>query len=66
MTDDDEIVAALLAAQAAVDLASQARATRRVAVMAALDAGLTKYRIAKILGVKPPTLTAIIETASKP
>lgn len=49
-------------AQAAV-LADEARNERRRAVMEAKAAGMTKYRIAQVMGVKGPTVDSIISSA---
>lgn len=44
---------------------ARAKAMRRLAVLDARAAGWSKYRIAATLGVKVPTVTAIIATAEK-
>jgi DNA-directed RNA polymerase specialized sigma24 family protein len=60
--DDSEIERALIEAQTAVT-ADQARVRRREVVMQARAAGWSKYRIAAVLGVKGPTVDAIIASA---
>lgn len=62
--EDSEIERALIAAQAAVT-ADEARKHRRNVVMQAVAAGWSKYRIAATLGVKGPTVTAIIASAER-
>lgn len=62
---DEAIEAELVAAQAAVDSARQARIRRQEAALKARDAGWSKYRIAQVLGVKGPTVDSILETAEK-
>lgn len=61
---DEEIEAELIAAQAALDAALQARARRQEIVMKARAAGWSKYRIAAVLGVKAPTVDSIIKAAA--
>ncbi|WP_410633351.1 hypothetical protein [Amycolatopsis sp. cmx-4-83] len=61
--EDPEIEAELVAAQAAVDSAKQARIRRQDAVVAARAAGWSKYRIAAVLGVKGPTVDSILRAA---
>jgi DNA-directed RNA polymerase specialized sigma24 family protein len=62
--DDSEIERELTEAQAAVK-ADEARTQRRKAVMQARHHGWSKYRIAAALGVKGPTVDAIISSASR-
>lgn len=61
--DEAAIEAELVAAQAAVDTAKQARIRRQEAVVNARDAGWSKYRIAQVLGVKGPTVDSILKAA---
>lgn len=61
--DDPAIEAELVAAQAAVDSAKQARIRRQDAVVKARAAGWSKYRIAAVLGVKGPTVDSILKAA---
>jgi hypothetical protein len=61
--DEAAIEAELVAAQAAVDSAKQARIRRQDAVVAARAAGWSKYRIAATLGVKGPTVDSILKAA---
>lgn len=61
--DIERIERRLKEAQAAV-VADQARNERRDAVMAAKAAGLSKYRIAQVMGVKGPTVDSIISAAA--
>jgi DNA-directed RNA polymerase specialized sigma24 family protein len=61
--DEAAIETELVAAQAAVDSAKQARIRRQEAVVAARDAGWSKYRIAQVLGVKGPTVDSILKAA---
>lgn len=63
--DEDEIRRELTEAQADVTKAREAPARRRKAVMLAKDAGWSKYKIAATLGVKGPTVDAIIESAER-
>lgn len=63
--DETAIEKELVAAQAALDKANQARARRQDAVMAARKANWSKYRIAKVLGVAAPTVDSIIKAAEK-
>jgi hypothetical protein len=63
--DDSEIERALTQAQAAMKAADHARARRQGAVVAARDAGWSKYRIAKVLGVGGPTVDSIIAAAER-
>lgn len=60
---ESEIERELTEAQADVIGARKAPARRRKAVMAALAAGWTKYKIAAVLGVGGPTVDAIVEAA---
>jgi DNA-directed RNA polymerase specialized sigma24 family protein len=62
--DDPAIEKELVAAQAAVDSARQARVRRQEIVMKARAAGWSKYRIAAVLGVKAPTVDSIIKAAN--
>ena len=63
--DESEIKRALTDAQEAVVKAREAPAQRRKAVMLAREYGWTKYKIAATLGVKGPTVDAIIESAER-
>lgn len=63
--DESEIERELTDAQAAVTKAREAPARRREAVMLAREHGWSKYRIAATLGVKGPTVDAIIESAER-
>lgn len=65
MDTEDAIAAELRDAQAAVRTIPAIRRRRQAAVMAALDAGLTKYRIAQVLAVTGPTVDRIIHAARK-
>lgn len=61
--DEAAIEAELIAAQAAVKSAQQARIRRQEAVVKARAAGWSKYRIAAVLGVKGPTVDSILRAA---
>lgn len=61
--DDESIGTALSEAQSDVESATRARVRRQDAVMAARDAGWSKARIARQLGVKAPTVDAIVLSA---
>ena len=61
--EDSEIERDLTEAQADVTRAREANVRRRRAVMAALAADWTKYKIASVLGVGGPTVDAIIKAA---
>jgi DNA-directed RNA polymerase specialized sigma24 family protein len=63
--DDTEIEHELTEAQAAFDRISEIRARRQRAVMAARDAGWSKYRIAAMLNVGAPTVDSIIAAAKR-
>jgi DNA-binding NarL/FixJ family response regulator len=63
--DDTEIERKLAETQAAVIAARQARLARQEAVMEALAAGWSKYRIAATLDVKAPTVDSIIKAAER-
>lgn len=63
--DEAAIEKELVAAQAALDAALQARLRRQEAVMAARAANWSKYRIANVLGVKAPTVDSIIKAAER-
>jgi DNA-binding NarL/FixJ family response regulator len=63
--DDTEIERKLTETQAAVIAARKARVDRQEAVMEALAAGWSKYRIAATLGVKAPTVDSIIAAAER-
>jgi hypothetical protein len=65
MDTDDPIAAELRDSQAAVRTIDAIRRRRQAAVMAALDADWTKYRIAAELDVTAPTVDSIIETVRK-
>jgi hypothetical protein len=65
MDTDDLIAAELRDSQAAVLTIDPIRRRRQAAVMAALDAHWTKYRIAAELGVAAPTVDSIIETVRR-
>jgi DNA-directed RNA polymerase specialized sigma24 family protein len=62
--EDSEIEQKLKEAQAAV-LADEARKRRREVVMLAREHSWSKYRIAAVLGVKGPTVDAIISSAER-
>lgn len=63
--ENDPIAIRLRAAQEAVDVRLTAiYRERQDAVVAAREAGLSKYRIAEVLGVKAPTVDAILKAAS--
>lgn len=56
----------LVASQAEVtEIATQARLRRQRAVLAALDAGWSRYRIAQVMGIASGTLNAIIAAAER-
>lgn len=55
----------LRAAQAGLRAAEEARVERQEAVMAAREAGWSKYKIAQVLGVGAPTVASIIASATK-
>lgn len=61
--DETAIEKELVAAQAAVDSAKQARVRRQEIVVKARTAGWSKYRIAAVLGVKAPTVDSILKAA---
>jgi DNA-directed RNA polymerase specialized sigma24 family protein len=63
--DETAIERELIAAQAEVKKAREAPLRRRKAVMAARDAGWSKYKIAATLGVKGPTVDSIIASAKR-
>lgn len=63
--DPDDIERELIEAQAGVKAARAATLRRQAAVSAALAAGWTKYRIAKVLGVNAPTVDSIIEAVKR-
>lgn len=63
--DDADIERDLTQAQAAVEAAKNAPRQRRAAVVRAREAGWSKYRIAATLGVKGPTVDAIISAADR-
>ena len=61
--DDSQIERELTEAQEEVRRIPAIRARRQAAVMAARDAGWSKYRIAAVLDVKGPSVDSIIEAA---
>lgn len=61
--DDDAIERDLREAQANVLAIERVRVARQAAVRRAIEAGWTKYRIAKTMGVGRPTVDSIIETS---
>jgi DNA-directed RNA polymerase specialized sigma24 family protein len=63
--EDDEIERRLRAAQVKVRAIDGARVERQEAVMAAVAADWSKYRIAQVLKVSAATVTSIIDTAEK-
>jgi DNA-directed RNA polymerase specialized sigma24 family protein len=63
--DDDEIERRLRAAQVKVRAIDGARVERQEAVMAAVKADWSKYKIAQVLEVSAATVTSIIATAEK-
>lgn len=63
--DESAIERELVEAQADIVKARAAPVRRRKAVMAARDAGWSKYKIAATLGVKGPTVDSIIESAGR-
>lgn len=66
-TDGDPIKDRLEAAQQAVkQQAAAIEQERRDAVVAALDAGRSKYWIGKVLGVSPTTVDSILKAAGHP
>jgi hypothetical protein len=64
-TSEQAIERRLRDAQAAVVAAREAPRLRQQAVKEARDAGWTKYKIAKTLGVNAPTVDSIIETIER-
>lgn len=62
--DEAAIEKELVAAQAALDAALQARVRRQEIVVKARAAGWSKYRIAAVLGVKAPTVDSILRAAT--
>lgn len=64
-TGGDPIEQELLDAQAEFEAYSNARTRRQNAVIQALEAGRTKYRIGQVLGVAATTVNSIIKTAQK-
>jgi hypothetical protein len=66
-SDGDPIEARLRAAQQAVkQQATAIEQERRDAVVAAIDAGRTKYWVGKVLGVSPTTVDSILKAAGHP
>jgi DNA-binding NarL/FixJ family response regulator len=65
METDDAIAAELRESQAAVNTIDTIRRRRQAAVLAALDAGWTKYRIAAELGVAAPTVDSVIKAGRR-
>jgi DNA-directed RNA polymerase specialized sigma24 family protein len=63
--DDTGIERELAEAQAAVTAAKAATQRRRDAVVAAREAGWSKYKIAAVLGVGAPTVDSIIASAER-
>lgn len=63
--DDSGIERELTEAQADVIAAKAAPQRRRSAVMAAREAGWSKYKIAAVLGVGAPTVDSIIASAER-
>ncbi|HEY1701223.1 MAG TPA: helix-turn-helix domain-containing protein [Trebonia sp.] len=63
MNTTDDLERELREAQAAVAAAQEARLRRQKAVTAAREAGMSKYKIAEILGVKAPTVDSILKAA---
>jgi len=61
--NDTAIEHDLIAAQADVAAAREARLKRQEVVMRARGAGWSKYRIAATLGVQAPTVDSIIRAA---
>ena len=64
-TTEEALTARLLAAKARMPEAEEIRRERQAAVLAAHEAGMTKYKIAKILGASAPTVTSILTAAEK-
>jgi DNA-binding NarL/FixJ family response regulator len=66
MDDEDAIRQRLTRAQETfAEGTRRLRAERQQAVMEALGAGWTKYKIAATMGVRGPTLDSIIEAAER-
>lgn len=63
--DDAEITRELTESQAELQAAEKARGRRQRAVVAAREAGWSKYQIAKVLDVGAPTVDSILRAASK-
>lgn len=63
--DDAVIERQLREAQDEIAAAREAKLRRQAAVMAAKDAGWSKYRIARVLGVGGPTVDSIIAAAER-
>jgi DNA-binding NarL/FixJ family response regulator len=66
MDDETAITRELTDAQTALKTTGQELIlNRRKAVMRALDAGWSKYKVAATLGVKSPTVDSIIKSAER-
>lgn len=64
--DNPEIERELAEVQAEFrDETRRLRLKRQAAVIRARDAGLSKYKIAAVMGVKGPTVDSIIEAAER-
>lgn len=66
MTDTaEDLERELVEAQAAMKVADQLRTRRQEAVMRAYRGGLSKYHIAKVMGVERATVYSIISAAER-
>jgi hypothetical protein len=64
-TEEAVFEARLRAAKDRMPLAEEIRRERQAAVSAAHEAGMTKYKIASLLGVSAPTVTSILDTVRR-
>lgn len=64
--DEEVLEQKLRDAQAAVIAAREATRQRQDAVREARAAGWSKYKIAAVLGVKPPTVDSILKAKTQP
>jgi hypothetical protein len=63
--NDEDIQRELIESHAAVKAAEEARARRQKAVVAALDAGWSRYKIGKVLGMGDNNVLAIMKAAGR-
>lgn len=64
-TTEEALEARLRAAKARMAEAEEIRRERQAAVLAAVDAEMSKYKIAAILDVSAPTVTSILKAARR-